>query len=222
MRWSHRGRIVVVVVAMVALGLAAAVAAVNGSHAPVRPAAPSAAPPRPKVIVVGNSITNFARARIATALAGAYDAQIHAVNGNTAGDLEPALAALVGTRPDAAIIEAGAADAARHVVQWRTELDAMVATVRDVPCVELVTVPLAEDTLGQFLDPQRHPYRIAASWNAALRAIAAGNPHIHLIDWQAEIATHPAVSLDGIHPADPAGTQWIAMQYRAALDRDCG
>ena len=136
----------------------------------------------------------------------------------------------VATGPRAIVLNLGTNDVGAHDGTWRTAFDAMAASVATVPCVELVTINAKVAnyyaTLNNDLDHDgvvdaNEIVTVAYDINDAIRAAAASDPRVHVIDWDALVAPNAmAYTSDGIHP-NAAGAAWLGAATRSAVDADC-
>lgn len=166
----------------------------------------------PRVVIAGDSITALSRPVIVAALEDRYRVRIDAFSGRTIGEVVPALAQQVATRPAVAVVNLGTNDMDHGHRRWEPDLDRMLHLVADVPCVEVFTI---YDGL--------HPppgANIGTDINARLTAAAAAGS-VHLIDWNAAVRRDPGLIVaDGIHPSI-SGQRWIARAIRDAIATDC-
>lgn len=160
------------------------------------------AQPARKTFILGDSITQLARAEIHARLPGAV---VSAHVGFTGKRLIPKAVDAVASHVTVLIIEAGTDDAILREADWRAVVRKLVRLSRRVGCAWFVTV--AEQ-------PAMGP--IAPAWNLELRA--AG---VRLIDWDAALRADSGLAEPtGVHPTD-AGKRWLADQYAGAVQA-CG
>jgi hypothetical protein len=181
--------------------------------------------PGPRVTVTGDSITDLTASALRNELAPTYSSSILAVPGATMAMMTPYLRDQLRSVPDATVINLGTNDALTHNRHWARDLAAIRAIVAPLPCVELVTVnDTSADRLASFFGGRRET--VGAQINAALRAMAATDANVHLIDWKAAADADAApggpnvLTADAIHPT-PIGQGWLAAHIHAAIDRDC-
>jgi hypothetical protein len=219
-----------VTVAAIAIGLV--VGARVGS--PVVPAAvgqtvgQAAVPPAGQVVrpspaevgYVGDSITDQARRPLVSEL-GADPWRIVATPGKTIEQmLVPAHELAATAHPDRVIINLGT-----NNVLGNDPLDGEVAALHqmtdvfgDARCIGLVTINEHMIRFGDDLSGEAHRL------NDAMRAMAAADPKVRVIDWAQIVIDYDAagdpdgpVTTDTVHPA-PAGQQRLLDAYRSALD----
>lgn len=161
----------------------------------------------PTVDVVGDSITYKSTPYLRHALVD-YAYTIRAHEGYTMAQMFPTIEALLATPPRAWVIELGTNDV-RTGADWSADYAQETAALQDQACVVLVTVnPRLGDGAATALD-------------ADMRATAAADSDVHLVDWGTVEFDNPKwVDADGIHPT-PSGSAELARLIRLALRRAC-
>lgn len=183
---------------------------------------PSATPPdRPIVVVVGDSITDMTAAALHARLDPAVDLTAEGVHGALAADMLATSTRLAALDPDVAVVNLGTNDATMSLDAGTTEaaIRAHLEQFASADCRWVVT-------LTERPDP---PFRDAArETNARLRALAALEPTVGVIDWQAVLDADLAAGspegpllTDDIHPTD-AGAEALVGLIATAVDGPCG
>jgi hypothetical protein len=172
----------------------------------------------PTVPVVGDSITFFAGADIAGALAGTYRADVHAGIGKRIDQMLPIVQDVMRDHPLAVVVNLGTNDAlqARTHPDWRSGFRQMIAALSPAQCVLLTTI-------NTLIDTRSGPSPVASEINGAIATAASTHPNFHLIDWNAAVHRSNGTDLlmaDQIHPS-AAGQLTLAALIRAAVDHDC-
>ena len=175
---------------------------------------------RPVVIVVGDSITDLTSAALHRRLDDDVVLAAEGVHGALAADMLPTTMRLADMHPDVAVINLGTNDATLGLATDVTEaaLRDHLERLESAECRWLVTIT----------ERPGPPFRAAAhAINARLRAIAASEVGVGLVDWQAALdadsaagsPTGPLLS-DDIHPTG-AGTTLLVDLLAAAIDSPC-
>lgn len=166
----------------------------------------SAQTSKPRVLVVGDSITHMAKNQITNALRPDFAAGIHAINETPMSYWSPFLAknATPGARLDW-VIELGTDDGPTH---WQANFTHEVNQLSSQQCVILVTVNTRYRSYGQSLDRE-------------MQQTAAAKPNFHVVDWgNIEFDQSGWLQSDGIHPTK-AGSIELAQLERSALLKSC-
>lgn len=177
-------------------------------------------PNRPKVDIVGDSITSMSQPSIVRALTPGYQLNLYARPGATMYQLLPAIKAMMADDDGRAadwILEAGTNDMAwlengdRDDPYWWWALEQEVAAVASAQCVVLLTV---SPVLG-LTDPN------ATLLDADIDALPASHPNFHVLTWGTIEYENPSwVEPDHIHPTR-AGQAELARLELGALHADC-
>lgn len=179
----------------------------------------SAGGPRPRVVLIGDSIVNGSRSVIEASLADRYHVDVWAEPGHTFRDLLPAAAAVAAQRPDHVVINLGTNDVLlrRPPGDTSAALREMVDAFPAGTCIHLVTV---NESFFTFSDADVN--RRSASVNADLTALARERG-FSVIDWAGAVRTYLAaespdgpLTLDSVHPAE-AGQRLLARSYADSL-----
>lgn len=171
----------------------------------------------PRVLVVGDSITDEAADEIAAVLQPDFATQVIGLSGFELAEAEPYLARYPPTRPDAVLIEFGTNDGNAILADTsgarRAEWKATLLRYRDLfpdTCFVPVTMPASrdypawDDSQQELNDWLLATFPDALDWNGfELRERAAGN----------RLLIH-----DLIHP-DTAGQAALATLYRRGVER---
>jgi len=175
---------------------------------------------RPKVGIVGDSITAMSRSSIFDDLTPGYQLKMYAHPGATMYQLLPLIDVIDADnnpRPTDWIIEAGTNDMAwfengdHGDLYWWWFLEQETAAVASAHCVVLLTV---SPVLG-LTDPN------APLLNADFEALPATHPNFHVLDWGTIEYKNPSwVGPDHIHPTR-AGQAELARLELGALQSDC-
>jgi lysophospholipase L1-like esterase len=173
----------------------------------------------PKVAVVGDSITVFARHDLNHALDSAYDVKTSAVMGQRIDQMLAPLQHDLKSHPRAVVVNLGTNDVlqARLHPDWRTGFNAMIALVASTPCVVLTTISTLATTSAAAVPS------VATDINAAIIGAAASHPNFHVLDWNGIVHGPNGIALlipDRIHPSGP-GSRIIAASVRHILDTNC-
>jgi hypothetical protein len=175
--------------------------------------------PKPAVAVIGDSITYVSAPEIGDALDGDWAPSIDGRPGFTVVDQLPAARALAADRPEQVVINLGTNDVTGtgDLGTALAALAEMVALFPDAECIHVVTVSEL-----MRIDERNAPER-AAAFNEGVRALAATDPRLRVIDWtetmQAAQAADPDLVLtdDTVHPS-LEGQRLLADTYRDAVE----
>ena len=176
----------------------------------------------PTVTFLGDSITVISADDISATLARDYRPEFSAVLGIQTGQLLPAARTAAAADPDQVVIDLGTNDVLQKAPldQAADHLEELVGLFPRSRCIHLVTVNTNMAAYGIS-------YRARAEeLNDSIRRLAASDPRIGVIDWNAamsaDVVAHPpsgSLTSDTIHPND-AGKAVLAGAIRTALD-DC-
>lgn len=180
---------------------------------------------RPRVIIVGDSITTVIAPALAAGLPDKLAMRFGI--GPVKSKLVPLLRSVATCNNEtvdcapvrALIIEAGTDDALWYVRDWRPDFDAIMAVAKVAPCTIFVNVatPIPDYFGWRNHGTGRPILTVAKQWNAALASAIDDDPAFHLIDWNDAVAADPALlAADEIHPS-ATGKVWFVDQYREAL-----
>jgi len=166
----------------------------------------------------------LATADIRTALDAGYETRIIAENGQRIDEMLPPLREALGRDGSVAAVFVNLGT--NNVIQHETyagaldDLDHLIETVADVPCVVLTTISTFLDTsFGSAL---------AGRLNAKIRALREQDSgKYQIVDWDAAIHAPGGVEelmmvdgvTDGVHENPTAGREWFADEYVEALSR---
>ena len=200
------------------LGVALLLVVVAGVGVLVRP---ELWPFRPKVALVGDSITATSAAALRDELVHSYHLDIEATPGYRTDQLLPAARQAAADQPEQVVINLGTNDAFQGwpVDQSEAALRELVGLFPAARCVHLVTVN------ERILDLERTGLtpRLQA-YNQMLARVAASRPGTDLIDWTAAVDRYSAAgdpsgpfTFDSVHPLPP-GQHDLAQLYHRALD----
>jgi hypothetical protein len=223
-------RILLVVALVVVIGL------IVGGHL-LWPAAPTssstdsaAAEPTPTVHVtppneiayLGDSITDQSRDLLHTQL-DADPKAIIAVGGKRIEEMEPGAHLLERRQPEQVVINLGT----NNVLQEDTldhEVSALHQVIDTFPqarCIHLVTI-----NEGMY-EPPKDLYDAAVALNAQIRAIAAADPRIHIVDWSGIVHDYDAahdpngpLTYDNVHPTAAVGQHLLVDAEQRSI-ADC-
>lgn len=210
----HRGpSLVLAMLLVVAAAVGVRVTAAGGPGA--------AGGPRPRVVLIGDSIVDGSRPALEAALADRYQVDTWAEPGHTFQELLPAATAVAAQRPDHVVINLGTNDVLlqRPLDETRTALRQMVDAFPPSTCVHLVTV---SESFFTFSDPEVN--RRSAALNAELADLARARGY-PVIDWAAAARAYLAadspdgpLTIDTVHPLE-AGQRILAERYADSLPR---
>jgi len=173
----------------------------------------------PRVAVIGDSITALAQPDISAALDPSFDVHYTFRIGVRTDQMLGLIASdLQANGPmSAAVINLGTNDAIKGgpSAPALANFDALLTMSRSVPCEVLTTISLRADIRGGS--------DVAAALNRKILDLAIADPgHYKVVDWNGFLSSLDRAQLgqylqrDLIHQT-PAGAQWIATSYRAAL-----
>jgi lysophospholipase L1-like esterase len=173
---------------------------------------------KPRVAVVGDSITVLAGGAITQDLRGRYDPDIQAELGQRIDQMLPALAGQLRHHPRAVVVNLGTNDMLQAQVHpdWQTGFVRLVAMVASSPCVVFVTV----SSLGR--SPVSTP-AVADDIDAAIARAVVDHHNFHVVDWNALVHAGNGMSLllpDKVHPS-AEGSRRLAGAIRDVLEHRC-
>jgi hypothetical protein len=176
---------------------------------------------KPQVVVVGDSITAYSSKQIHHALDPTYRVEVSAQLGKRIDQMLPALRTDLQEHPAAVIENLGTNDAIQNS-HWGPNWNQMISMTKNIPCVVLTTINVLPDEMEAG---KLRQVSVAAAINERIRKLAAMDPHQYqVVDWNGFVRSltlgdflHYLVP-DLIHPA-PGGSQWIATQDKAAMQR---
>ena len=166
----------------------------------------SALTKRPRVMVVGDSITYLSQKQISDALRHRFVAKVDALTGTPMSYWAPFLAshATAQSRLDW-VVELGTDD---DPGQWQSDFAREVGQLSGQRCVILVTVNTRYRSFGPAIDQ-------------AMQDAAAARPNFHVLDWgNIEFEQSGWLLPGGIHPTK-AGSIELSHLERSALVADC-
>lgn len=182
-------------------------------------------PFRPRVALLGDSITVVSEDALRGELRHDYRLDIEATSGLRTDQLVPAVDAEVPPGQDQVVINLGTNDVGQSwpLEQSEASLRELLARFPDARCIHLVTVnERILDFAGRGAENER-----ARAFNAMLARVAASRPGADVVDWTAEVDAYVAAgepegpfTTDSVHPT-PAGQRALARMYHRALDA-CG
>lgn len=180
--------------------------------------------PGARIVIIGDSITAMSVDPIRSGLGDGYDVRIAATSGRRIDEQMDVATGAAGRDNEQVIINLGTND----VLQDQQDLEASAASLRqmvalfpDVRCIHLVTVSDGARGMGVALTAEQVAGR-AGRINAEIRALAAADPRITVIDWDQQVRDYEAANPDDsptsdtIHP-NGVGKQMLVDDYRAAL-----
>lgn len=181
-----------------------------------------AEPDLPNVLVLGDSITDQGQKAIRAELRSSYDVSVDGKAGARA-DEQVASAGRWASRPfEQVIVNLGTNDVMQPwpLEQTEASLTEILSRYPTARCLHLVTINEVmpnQDGIDSF--------GRARELNAWMRARAASDPRVGLIDWAALVAEQWATTgvdptRDGVHPT-PEVQELLAVEYERALDA-CG
>jgi hypothetical protein len=201
--------------------LAVVIGLIVGGHL-LWPAAPAStttdsasAEPTPTVHVtppgdiayLGDSITDQSRDLLHTQL-DADPKAIVAVGGKRIEEMEPGAHLLERRRPEQVVINLGT----NNVLQEDTldheasALQQVVDTFPQAQCIHIVTIN------ESMYEPPKDLYHPAVALNDRIRAMAAADPRIHIVDWAGIVRDQDAahdpsgpITYDNVHPTPAVG-----------------
>jgi lysophospholipase L1-like esterase len=172
---------------------------------------------KPKVVVVGDSITALSRPQIEHTLGASYDVDVQAIAGKRIVQMLPALRTALKSDPFAVVENLGTNDAiqARAGYDWKKSWNELISTTRNVPCVVLTTIGAGADAYGAGT--------IGTVINTDIASLVARDPQKYKeVDWYGFLKSHASsdwrtyLAADLLHPLPP-GRQVIASMDEAAL-----
>jgi lysophospholipase L1-like esterase len=173
---------------------------------------------KPRVAVVGDSITVVAGGAITQDLRARYHPDIQAELGQRIDQMLPALAEQLRHHPRAVVVNLGTNDMLQAQVHpdWQSGFVRLVAMVSSLPCVVFVTI----SSLGRssISEPA-----VAGDINDAIARAVVDHPNFHVVDWNALVHADNGSSLllpDNVHPS-AQGSQRLAAAIRDALAHKC-
>jgi hypothetical protein len=175
---------------------------------------------KPRVLVLGDSITDRSQAALKDELGAGFDLSIDGKTSFRVGQQLQSAERWSSRDFDQIVINLGTNDAIQGaaVEQSAADLAAMVALFPEARCIHLVTV---NEDIPAEADPEAA--RRAAQLNHHLWTLAAADPRLHVVDWaalvRAELERGAEPTLDGVHPTDDA-YELLAVAYAASI-RPC-
>lgn len=178
-------------------------------------------PFRPKVALIGDSITATSEGVLRDELVRSYHLDIEATPGYRTDQLLPAARQAAAEQPEQVVINLGTNDAFQSwpIEQSEASLRELIGLFPQARCVHLVTVNERILDLQQTgLTPRLQAY------NQMLARVAASRPGTDLVDWTAAVDAYAAAgepsgpfTFDSVHPLEP-GQRDLARLYHRALD----
>lgn len=176
--------------------------------------------PKPPVAIIGDSITALGRDQIGRTLGPSYSLAVDGHSGYRVAEQLPAATRLAERHPEQVVINLGTNDVGTEVPteQAAASLAEMVALFPDARCIHLVTINESMGIPTLAVGPER-----AAALNGRIRALAASDPRLRIVDWAQIVRDYEAVhgpgsaTSDTVHPTLGA-QQALVDAYRASLD----
>ncbi len=172
-----------------------------------------------KVAVVGDSITRLSTYAIHQELDPRYSVSVEGINSMRIGQMEPVAQRFAATHPQQAVIALGTNDGNANNPNAAADMDTMLATFADVPCISVLT--LNENTAT----PNLNAY--SKTLNEHIRALPDTHANVHVVDWANTIASFLGAGgslqtwfTDGVH-LQVAGQDAIAKAMGTGVDA-CG
>jgi hypothetical protein len=172
---------------------------------------------KPRVLVLGDSITDHGQRELRDTIGPLYALSIEGQDNFRVDEQLPAAQRWATREFRHLVINLGTND----IVQgWPLDataasLEELVALFPDVPCVHLTTVAL---DLGSARSEQ------ARALNEAIDAMASQDRRIHIVDWAEVVASAQdrgqELTSDGVHPTDE-GQRLLADAYEESM-MECG
>jgi hypothetical protein len=175
---------------------------------------------KPRVLVLGDSITDRSQASLNEELGASYSLSIDGKASFRIGEQLPSAQRWATRSFDQVVINLGTNDAVQggSMRQSGADLGTIVAQFPEARCVHLVTV--TEDIPAEASPAAAGR---AALINQRMREIASGDARVRVLDWSAvvhaELERGGAPTLDGVHPTEE-GHQMLADLYSASI-RNC-
>lgn len=173
-----------------------------------------------RVVLIGDSITEQTEDTFEAVLGSRWSLWIDGVGGATVAQQMPAAERGAAEAPQQVVVELGTNDVGRgldpaaSVAQVRSMLDLFPTAT----CLHVVTV-----TEGMSLDGRDHRAD-AGEFNDGLRALAAADPRVTVIEWDDALAAEEAAGadrtdllVDTVHLTD-RGERLLADAYAVALE----
>jgi hypothetical protein len=171
----------------------------------------------PRALILGDSITDHGQRALNTTLGPLYALSIEGQDNFRVDDQLP-VAERWATRPfQQVVINLGTNDAVQGwpIDQTNAGLEQLVSLFPDAQCIHLTTVN--EHLKGRTADVGAH----AAALNEHLRAMAAADPRLRIVDWNALVEDQSAqgvdLTSDGVHPT-PQGHQLLIDAYERSME----
>lgn len=172
---------------------------------------------KPRVLVLGDSITNHGQRPLRDTIGPVYALSIEGQD-NFRIDQQVPVAERWATRPfEQVVINLGTNDVVQGwpVDQSAASLQRLVDLFTTARCIHLVTVN--ESLPGRTAGTAEH----AAELNERIREIAASDPRARVVDWNAIVVEQEAqgvkVTSDGVHPTED-GQQLLVGAYEASIN----
>jgi hypothetical protein len=176
----------------------------------------SAAEDKPRALILGDSITDHGQRELNTTLGPLYALSIEGQDNFRVDDQIP-VAERWATRPfQQVVINLGTNDSVQGwpIDQTTAGLQKLVELFPGVRCIHLTTIN--EHLTGRTADVGPH----AAAINEQLRAMAAADPRLRIVDWNGLVESHRAqgvdLTSDGVHPT-PEGQQLLIDAYELSM-----
>jgi hypothetical protein len=158
---------------------------------------------RPRVLVLGDSISDRGQRSFREAVGGGFDLSIDGKASFRTDMMLPA-AERWSTRPfEQVVINLGTNDVVQgaDVDQSAAMIEQMIDLYPQAVCIHLVTV---NESMPESSGPDVRGQAVA--FNERLRAIAANDPRVRIVDWAAIVEEQMAQgidpTLDGVHPTE--------------------
>jgi len=169
---------------------------------------------------VGDSITAQAKDLLVRSLSSGYHLAIDGRSNYRVAEQLPAAARMAGGDPEQVIINLGSNDVGSEVPtdESAASLAEMVALFPAARCVHLVTI---NESMG-VPTAAKGPV-LARDLNARIRALAATDPRIRIVDWAQIVRDFEAVNGPGSATSDTVHPTWdgqrvLIAAYQRSLD----
>ncbi|MFN8050109.1 MAG: SGNH/GDSL hydrolase family protein [Acidimicrobiales bacterium] len=176
---------------------------------------PACSSGKPKVGVIGDSITDLAQQPLHSALDSAYQVELVGHFGARADEVMAEAKVIAASKPDQAIVNIGTNDALQQVptAQTRANIESMVSMLDSAKCIFLVEINEGITRAGAPRADAAHAI------NVALGEIARANKKVHVIAWNQQIAANggnDVMTYDTVH-LSTRGVVVLANTYRRSL-----
>jgi hypothetical protein len=173
---------------------------------------------KPKVLVLGDSITDRGQQALKDELGPLYSLSMDGKTSFRTDQQMPSAERWSSREFEQVVLNLGTNDVIQGsgVDQGAQNLAAMVAMFPQASCVHLVTI-------NEMIPREASPtaMRDAKALNEQVRALAAADPRIRIVDWAAIVSDEYAAgtnpTMDGVHPTEE-GYEALASAYRTSLD----